>query len=79
MQGQLYIGVMVYNLLKNYYITGCSCYSMQKQSNNCWLSDRIIIAAQGLLKTNAIPCLKNTLLGSTLTFDIVGRDEFVQA
>lgn len=41
---------------------------MQKQSNNCWLNDRIINAAQGLLKANGIPGLQNTLLGSRLTF-----------
>ena len=41
---------------------------MQKQSNNCWLNDRIINAAQGLLKANGIPDLQNTLLGGRLTF-----------
>ena len=52
---------------------------MQKQSNNCWLNYRFINAAQGLLKVYGIPDLKNTLLGITLTFDVVRRDEFVQA
>ena len=49
------------------------------ESKDRWLNDRIINAAQGLLKVKyGIPGMQNTLLGSTLSFDVVGRDEFIQ-
>ena len=49
------------------------------ESKSDWLNNRIINAAQGLLKEQyGIPGLQDTVLGSTLAFDVVGGKEFVQ-
>lgn len=49
------------------------------ESKTRWLNGNIINAAQRLLKKQyGVPGLQDTVLGSTLAFDVVGGQEFVQ-
>ena len=56
----------------------CSC-RVVLESNQSWLNDNIINAAQTLLKTKyGTPGLQNTLLTTALQGCVVGGEEFVQ-
>ena len=56
----------------------CSC-RVVLESNQSWLNDNIINAAQNLLKTKyGTPGLQNTLLTTALQGCVVGGEEFVQ-
>ena len=57
----------------------CMYYRQILESNTQWLNDKIINAAQRLLKKQyGVPGLQDTVLGHTCAFDVVGGLEFVQ-
>ena len=67
-----------YTLVHNYVIMHQLLFHSILLGNSKWLTDNIINATQLLLKRKyPVPGLQNTLLGSTLSFDVM-TDEFVQ-